>query len=167
MNSPSSARLWTGIDSTHYESKAQYRAAILEQYKLYVEMADRMSQRRGLANTFFLTLNTALLAAAGATGTLMNAPLWQLSFALLGVLAQSAVWFYLLRSYRQLSAAKYQVIGWLEEQLPSSPYWRAEWDLLGAGKDRGLFLRLTDVEKWIPVIFAVAYAGVFVAIAVG
>ena len=32
---------------------------LLEQYKIYVEMADRISARRGLANTFFLTLNTA------------------------------------------------------------------------------------------------------------
>ena len=35
----------------------KYQAAVLEQYKLYVEMADRVSARRGLANTFLLTLN--------------------------------------------------------------------------------------------------------------
>ncbi len=37
----------------------RYQAVLLEQYKLYVEMADRVSARRALANTFFLTLNTA------------------------------------------------------------------------------------------------------------
>ena len=42
------------------------RAATLEQYKLYVEMADRISARRGLTNTLFLTLNTAIFAAIGA-----------------------------------------------------------------------------------------------------
>jgi len=33
-----------------------------ELYKLAVEMADRVSARRGLANTFFLTVNTGLAA---------------------------------------------------------------------------------------------------------
>ena len=40
--------------------------ALLEQYKLYVEMADRISARRGLTNSFFLTLNTGIVALVGA-----------------------------------------------------------------------------------------------------
>jgi hypothetical protein len=36
----------------------------LELYKLAVEMADRISARRALANTFFLTVNTGLAAAS-------------------------------------------------------------------------------------------------------
>ena len=42
-----------------------YQSAIMEQYRLYVEMADRVSQRRALANSFFLTLNTAIFALIG------------------------------------------------------------------------------------------------------
>jgi hypothetical protein len=42
---------------TKYE---KYQAAIMDQYKLYVEMADRTSARRSLMNTFFLTLNTGI-----------------------------------------------------------------------------------------------------------
>jgi hypothetical protein len=39
-----------------------YQSTVLEQYKLYVEMADRVSARRGLANSFFLmTLNTGII----------------------------------------------------------------------------------------------------------
>ena len=34
----------------------------LEQYKLYVEMADRISSRRQNANSFFLSINTAIVA---------------------------------------------------------------------------------------------------------
>ena len=36
---------------------------LLEQYKIYVEMADRISHRRAVANTFFLTFNTAVVGA--------------------------------------------------------------------------------------------------------
>jgi len=40
-------------------------ASELELYKLAVEMADRISARRALANTFFLTINTGLAALLG------------------------------------------------------------------------------------------------------
>src|SRR3954447_24563600 len=60
-------RLWnSGMNATSYEGTGEkYQAAILEQYKLYVEMADRISNRRGLTNTFFLTLNTAIFTIIG------------------------------------------------------------------------------------------------------
>ena len=40
----------------------EYRNHILEQYKLYVEMADKISQRRLETNNFFVSVNTLLLA---------------------------------------------------------------------------------------------------------
>ena len=43
----------------------KYKAHLLEQYKLYVEMADRISARRQTANSFFLSINTALIALTG------------------------------------------------------------------------------------------------------
>ncbi|WIX92470.1 hypothetical protein [Amycolatopsis sp. DG1A-15b] len=45
----------------------------------------------------------------------------------------------------------------LEEQLPASPYWRAELQALGEGKDKVLYWPLTHLEQWLPVIFAVVY----------
>jgi hypothetical protein len=55
-------RPWNhAVSAASYEGgNEKHQAAILEQYKLYVEMAERISQRRGLTNTFFLTLNTAI-----------------------------------------------------------------------------------------------------------
>ena len=51
------------------ESKAKYGEKydehLLQQYLLYVQMADKISERRSLANTFFLTANTAILSAFG------------------------------------------------------------------------------------------------------
>ena len=37
---------------------------IIEQYKLYVEMADRISQRRAESNKFFITLLSSMLIVA-------------------------------------------------------------------------------------------------------
>ena len=96
----------------------QERTFILEQYKIYVEMADRISARRSLTNTFFLTLNTAIFAGIGVSlKDPPKIPSWILVFPVLALVIQCVAWFFLVRSYRQLNAAKYTVIGVLEEQL--------------------------------------------------
>jgi hypothetical protein len=144
---------------------ARQQAAILEQYKLYVEMADRISARRSLTNTFFLTLNTTIFAAIGMFWSDHPAGAsWLLTFPLVAVVVQCGAWFFLVRSYRQLNSAKYTVIGVLEERLPASPYWSAEWKALGEGKDKAKYWPLTHLEQWVPITFAGAYVGGFIAV---
>lgn len=142
-------------------------ATLLEQYKLYIELADRVSARRSAANTFFLTLNTAVFTAIGVFW--QNPPTaspWLGVFPAAVLVFQCLVWFWTIRSYRQLNAAKWVVVGALEEQLPASPWWRAEWKALGEGKDPSLYWPLTHVEQWVPFVFAVAYIGGFLALAI-
>src|SRR6478672_372789 len=51
------ADLWVGDADEAWRSRGPaYETAVLEQYKIYVEMADRISGRRSTANAFFLTL---------------------------------------------------------------------------------------------------------------
>jgi hypothetical protein len=160
--------LWNEeVDGDTYNAANQrYQEAILEQYKVYVEMADRISARRALANAFFLSLNTAVLAAVGAlAGSFWRPHLasgWLLVFPLVVLLVQTGAWFWLIRSYRQLNSAKYVVVGALEERLPASPYWRAEWKALGEGKDKSRYWQLTHLEQWLPVAFAVLYLIAFI-----
>jgi hypothetical protein len=157
-------RLWNeDAKSKLYDDDAKaYQTAVLEQYKMYVEMADRISQRRGLTNTFFLTLNTGIFAIVGVFWKdRPDAQVWWLVFPLLVVLGQCFAWFYLVRFYRLLNTAKYEVIGALEERMPASPYWRAEWRALGEGKDPKLYWPLSHIEKWIPILFAVLYLAGF------
>lgn len=61
-------RLWNDApDKTRPEGRATtYESAVLDQYRLYVEMADRVSARRGLTNSFFLTLNTGIFTLVAA-----------------------------------------------------------------------------------------------------
>ncbi|WP_433617253.1 RipA family octameric membrane protein [Dactylosporangium sp. CA-139114] len=160
--------LWTAVDSDAYAGAGEkYQAAVLEQYRIYVEMADRLSARRGLTNTFLLTVNTATLTAAGT----LVPQLWSRGAGLLVIpcivlVGQCVAWFWLIRSYRQLSSAKFRVIGALEERLPASPYWRAEWNALGAGRDKRRYWSVTSLEQWVPVLFALLYAALFVIVAV-
>jgi hypothetical protein len=140
---------------------------LLEQYKVYVEMADRISARRASTNTFFLTLNTAVFALVGALSAkdLRGDPL--ILIPVLALLVQCGAWLFLLRSYRQLNAAKYAVIGAMEERLPASPYYRGEWRALGEGRDRRRYWPLSHLEQWTPIAFAVLYAIAGLALALG
>jgi hypothetical protein len=162
-----SGDIWSPKTGTFYdgEQSKEYSLALLEQYKIYVEMADRISARRGFTNTFFLTLNSAIFTLIGAFW--MNRPhaaSWLLIFPLVVLLGQCLAWFWLVRSYRQLNAAKYAVVGALEERLPASPYWRAEWKALGEGKDPSRYWPLSHLEQWIPALFAISYLGGYIAI---
>lgn len=161
------AALWNAsVTPQSYAGEAEkYQSAILEQYKLCVEMADRISARRALANAFFLTLNTAVLTTIGVFWKdRPHAPAYYLVPPLLLLLALCLAWFWLVRSYRQLNSGKYAVIGALEERLPASPYWRAEWKALGEGKDKAKYWPLTHLEQWVPCVFALTYICGFIAV---
>lgn len=133
--------LWnTEVGPAEYSvADDRYRQAVLDQYKLCVEMADRVSARRNLTNTFFLSLNSAVVAVVAA-------------------------WYVMVRSYRQLNRAKYAVIGAFEERLPAFAYSRGEWGALGEGRDWRRYLPLTYVEQWVPVVFAGSYVTGFFAL---
>jgi hypothetical protein len=166
MSSAIDQALWNAnIDSTAYQNAPEhYQTAILEQYKLYVEMADRISARRGLTNTFFLTLNTLVFTIIGVVvkDRTQFSPIL-LALALAIALGQCGGWFLIVRSYRQLNSAKFKVIGALETRLPASPYWSAEWKALGEGRDWRAYIPLTHVERWIPTLFATVYTIGFIA----
>jgi hypothetical protein len=159
--------LWNdNVGAADYAAPAdKYQAAILEQYKTYVEMADRISNRRALTHTFFLTLNTAVFTLIGVLLQVhQKAATWLLVLPLTALLGECAAWYYLIRSYRQLTTVKYRVIGTLEERLPASPYWRAEWKALGEGNDRLRYWPFTHIEQWIPILFAATYLAGFIIV---
>lgn len=126
---------------------------VFEQYKLYVEMADRISQRRMSANTFFTTLNTLLFTFATFIGN--KDLLWTVFIGVIGCVTSFA-WYFTLNSYRQLNSGKFIVIHEIEKLLPLSGY-AYEWEILASGKKKSKYWPLSHVEKVIPVIFFFAY----------
>jgi hypothetical protein len=133
--------------------------SLLEQYKVYVEMADRISQRRGAANTFFLTFNTAVVGALAGFYKDVPPDVSVAMYAAAAVL--SIAWGVLLRSYRNLNTAKFTVIGMLEERLPANPYYKAEWKALGEGKDLRRYIPLSAIETVVPAVFFLIYMYLF------
>ena len=162
-----SADLWNSPvrPEDYLPAREKYQAAILEQYKIYVEMADRVSARRAQANTFFITLHAAAFTLVGVFWKDRPAGSgWLLIFPLAVLVGLCLAWFWLMRSYRQLNGGKYAVIGALERRLPASPYWSAEWTALGKGQDKSRYWALSHLEQWVPLLFALAYVLGFIAV---
>jgi hypothetical protein len=147
-------------ESEAQPAKADLPENYLELYKLAVEMADRISARRGVANSFFLTVNTGIVAVLASRDVR-----WYLAVA--GIVF-SVTWWALLRSYRELNSAKFEVILMMEERLPVRLY-GDEWARLGRepvrfGVRRGILLpwlmqyrELGRVERVVPWVFVVIY----------
>ena len=156
-------KLFSPIDSRGTLDDEKLRGVLLDQFKLYVEMADRISARRQNANTFALTVNTALIALVGYVQTQDSAVLKEGFFWAVAVagLILNWVWYRMVRSYRDLNTAKYLVIHEIEKRLVISPY-DAEWEAVGRGKDRSLYLPFTHIEIWIPWIFFVLHTVVLI-----
>jgi hypothetical protein len=140
-----------------------YQMHLLEQYKLMVEMADRVSARRMQANTFFLAANTGLLTvfASLAKDKILSGVLGALPIGALLILC--VVWERIMGSYRQLNNGKFEVINYLEQLLPTAPY-AAEWVAIGAGMDPSRYRPLSLVEIWVPRLFGLLYGLLLVAV---
>lgn len=133
-----------------------YREHLIEMYKLYIEMADRISQRRMDTNTFFLSANTLMLGFFTLFYSFNNDK--HLLYAVgagVGIIL-CGTWFYLLQSYRKLNSGKFKVIQQIEAHLPISLY-ELEWNELGKGKKRKLYWPLSHVEVILPIIFTAVY----------
>jgi hypothetical protein len=148
------------VRAAEVAAAAELPASYFEIYKMTVEMADRVSARRGLANSFFLTINTTIL---GILGT--HAASWYLAVA--GIILCIS-WWALLKSYRDLNAAKFKVILAMEKNLPAQPY-GDEWDYLRSERVQSLapgaarrawtarYRELGVIERTVPWVFALVY----------
>ena len=142
--------------NTPRTAAARYPEHLIEQYKLYIQSHEKISERRQGANQFFVTLNTAVVGAV-AFLLKMEAPKTALILLVsLGALAICVFWFLAIRAYDQLNTGKFKVIHALERRLPLSLY-EAEWIALGEGKDPSLYTPISHLERYVPVIFAVMY----------
>ena len=131
-------------------------------------MTDNLIQRRSIANTFFLSINTGLLSALGflfnlgITSSQTNSFL-VIAMTTLGGILFAYTWIRIVSSYSQLSRGKWTIIQEIERKLPLRIY-EVEWEVLGKGKKKALYKPLTDVEKQVPKIFIVIY-GILILLA--
>lgn len=132
---------------------------LLAQYQLFVETSEALVVRRQHVNTFFLSVNSLVLAAAGLLlrdGKLSALEAGALVCLSLGGCVLSFVWRRLISSFRQLSKGKFDVIHALEQHLPARLF-TAEWEALGCGKDPNKYRPFTKTESTTPYVFALLH----------
>jgi hypothetical protein len=152
------------IDQTLFpQGKPADPAAIsmlVEQYKLAVQVWDRIRARRQQSNAFYLSINSALLVAFTAITTakaeakadfipkLLTLPLF---FA--GLLI-CVLWLLTILNYKSLTDRKYEIIMRLEQALPSAPFSAESWNDHG----RPIQRHFTWAEFGVAAIFFCLYA---------
>ncbi|QQZ55324.1 hypothetical protein IFE09_18150 [Streptomyces microflavus] len=130
-----------------------------------MEMADRVSARRGTANAFFLSVQTTFVALVGFGFPKLTEYPWWAAFAVtLAGVTLSATWWLQLRSYRDLNTAKFKGINKIEERLPVKIF-ADEWEALRSDPVVGWRKRYAELgtsERIVPLVFVAAHLLLFV-----
>ena len=123
-------------------------------FELYLATAEKVSDRRARANTWMLSVNSAIVALYGYLRAIPNLqkPLWLLAIPAAGIIV-SVAWASLLTSYRKLNRAKFGVLQQLEAELVDVPPFDKEQELYRQDKR----ISLSRIEIWIPGCFLMLY----------
>jgi hypothetical protein len=146
---------------TPEEYGEKYQDHLLEQYKLYVETSQQVSERRQNANNYLLTLNSSLVTLFVVFLSTFGHHRWNALIPATGLVI-CFLWYSLVDSYKDLNTAKFAVIHELEGQLPVALF-RHEWFVCGHNRKKkdkpveDMYVPLTHLERWIPWMFAVIY----------
>jgi hypothetical protein len=145
-----------------------YQDHLLKQYSIVVDDALKVSARRSVANTFFLTVSTGLLSTEGVmiSQTITRLTVFQAAFVTILTVASilfCSTWYFVILSYQQLNAGKFQIIHEIERALPSETY-RTEWSLLGKGKNHSKYRPTSELERRVPLIYIAIFVVVEAAI---
>lgn len=138
--------------------KNDYYPTLLEQYKIYVQMTDNLSERRNKNNTFFLSINSFLLTLLVIFTKLQsgnNASGW-IIIPTIGGAAFAFFWFRLIRYYRKLDTDKHKVIQGIESQLPIAPY-ETEFEMVSKHEKHTWDWKIEIAEAGVPIVFIGLY----------
>lgn len=131
---------------------ADERRSIVDIYKTLIDMADKVSQRRQNANSFYLSVNTAITGASTYLAATTSGATNVLIISLAGFLV-CLLWKRNIDSYKDLNSGKFHVITEIEKSLPVAAF-TAEWDVLKRGEEKSRYRPFHSVETWVPYVFA-------------
>ena len=148
------------MEANNNNNMADNRHTILELYKLHVEMADRVSHRRGIANNLFIVIHTSIILVSGLTIKYFEQFKIPLLIVMALGIALALIWKELILSYKKLNNAKFKVINKIEEDhFPIQPY-VDEYDYYTKDKRKDFFI----IEKRIPIVLVAVYIVAIVVI---
>jgi hypothetical protein len=124
------------------------RTILLEQYKMYVELTDRTSERRLKTNNFYLSIISALIVGFLTVRYRLNDFRLLLAMAIF-INCICLNWISNIKGYRSLNTAKFKVIKELEQKL-SYACFDVEWKLLEEGQNPKKYRLLSKTEIFMP-----------------
>ena len=128
----------------------------LEQYKLYVQTAETVSQRRADLGKVYTTILSTLIGIGAALGTWGTMGSRISTVVSIVGLILCIVWALTLRSLKQLNSAKFNVIGEMEKTLPF-PCFTREWEILSYKRGREKYFTFSKIEVWMPIACGFAF----------
>ena len=159
MSNPSDEELFLFTKDTY---GGEFNATLFDQYKLYVQSAENVSTRRVASSRYLLTVNAALAALYSFQSQNPGPPWLTLLVPVLGILV-SLLWYQIITSHRNLNKIKFKIIHRLEKRLPAALYTH-EWTLADQGRGKP-YRSVTDIEKWIPLVFLALHLVLLVLLA--
>lgn len=138
------------------ETTNEDKELLLNQWQTCVDMANSVSQRRDNMNNIFITLNLAIIAAVSITWDIKS-----LFILIVGIII-CILWILIIRNYKLLNTAKFNVINSIEEKLPSTPF-KDEWQFQKYSKK---YMDSTTLERILPITFIILYIVAIIAIIV-
>ncbi|MFA5986666.1 MAG: hypothetical protein WC819_04960 [Parcubacteria group bacterium] len=136
----------------------KYIEHLLEQYKVYIDSAEKISDRRQKSNEFFLALNSSLVALLGYI-LAKNSDSEIVSLFILSSISGIVLcyfWYRIIYSYKCLNSGKFKVIHMIERRLPLALY-DTEWEILERGKNKKVYWPFSHIELMVPWIFIIIY----------
>ncbi|MDD4110888.1 MAG: hypothetical protein PHS54_05005 [Clostridia bacterium] len=130
------------------------KSVLFEQYKIFVDSCQQISQRREASNEFYLALNTGFITVSGYLMSLSQSNIIVCLIPIFGIIA-NYYWYRLIISYKGLNTGKFVVIHELERYLPANLF-KYEWEVLEKGKTNK-YAPLTHLERNVPLLFIVIY----------
>ena len=151
--------------STNEKYGDKYVEHLLEQYKIYINSEEKISDRRQKSNEFFLTLNSALVVLLGFIGTKGKGMKidYILLLASVSGIAICYLWYRIIYSYKCLNSGKFKVIHAIEKRLPLALY-DTEWEALERGKNKKTYWPFSHIELFIPRIYTAIYLIILFAV---
>ena len=151
VSRPCDNRLMAEVDRSLFNWKGEQlpaadRQIAFEQYKLYLDLTDRLSQRRQTASSFFVTLVTGVVGILGYA----ESPHTYILISTAGLIL-CVLWWRIIQSYSNLNRSRFDVIYAMETLLPLRPY-TAEWDAVGRGASPDRYKPVSGIEAYVPLL---------------
>lgn len=146
------------IDEQLKSDREGTKKELFDQYTMYQQTSETLVERRQSVNSFYISVNAALVAFLGAIVGFVDLPdslIVLTAVAIAGIILDTS-WLKMLDAYGTLNASKMKVINLIEKQLPLKLY-DVEWEIMSDKLNSKKYVSFTDSEKRIPKIFGILY----------